>query len=203
MLPSASRSFLVVALTVLRALAAAVLVMAVLVMALAPTAAAAESPNEVVEDLVDGVYIATNRQGDATPEMFREAIDEATRDGIAMIVVVPRESIPYPEAFALRVRQAAEADIAVLFSEEGQVEASVAEELDDRAIPALDAARAAATPGEAATAYFVNLTEEPDREVPDIVRTITNWVFYLLLVLGVVVFIELGLRRFKNRRIRI
>ncbi len=89
MLPSASRSFLVVALTVLRALAAAVLVIA-----LAPTAAAAESPNEVVEDLVDGVYIATNRQGDATPEMFREAIDEATRDGIAMIVVVPRESIP-------------------------------------------------------------------------------------------------------------
>lgn len=198
MLPSTSRPRLVVALTILRAL-----VVAALLVVAAPNGAVAETPSEVVEDLVDGVYIAPNRQGDATPEMFREAIDEATKDGIAMIVVVPRESVPYPEAMALRVRQAAEADIAVLFSEEGRVEASVSEELDERAIPALEAARSAATPGAAATAYFTNLTEEPDREVPDVVRTITNWVFYLLLVLGIVVFIELGLRRFKNRRIRI
>ncbi len=190
MLPSISRSLFVVALIATLALGL-------------PSTANAETPSEVVEDLVDGVYIHSTRSSDATPEMFEGAISEATKDGIVMIVVVPNESIPSGSAFALRVRQAADADIAVLFDRDGTVEASVSEELDERKTQALEAAREAATPGEAVMTYFINVTEEPEREVPDVVRTITNGVFYLLLVLGAVVFIELGLRRFKNRRIRI
>ncbi len=196
MLPSISRSFVVVALL-------ALVTVGVPLVAATPAPASAETPTEIVEALADGVYIHSTRTGDASPEMFASVIDEATKDGISLIVIVPDESIPSASAFALRVRQAADADIAIVFDREEGVEASVVEDLDDRRIQALEAAREAATPTEAVSAYFTNITEEPEREVPDVVRTITNGVFYLLLILGAVVFIELGLRRFKNRSIRI
>lgn len=162
--------------------------------------AGAETPTEVIEDLTDNVYIGRTRSGDVDATMFVNAISEAAQDGHRLLVIAPDESIPSGEAFALRVRQAGDADITISFTEEGVIEASVSEELNTRENQALDAARAASNPQDAADAYVETLLTEPVREVPETIRQVVNAVIYLTLALGVVVLIELLIRAFRRQR---
>lgn len=166
--------------------------------------AGAETPSEVAEAVeADGTYVAPNRAGEYDEAIWAGAVAEANRRGLIMIVIAPREAIPDERAFALRARQAAEADVALLYGIEGTIEASVSEDFDEGATRAMQAARSATDPGTAAEAYVDALLTEPERELPDIIGTIANVVFFLVLALGVIVFIELGLRQYRGKRVKI
>lgn len=162
--------------------------------------ASAETPTEVIEDLAGNVYIGRTRQADFEAADFADAVAEAARQGHRLLVIAPDESVPSGEAFALRVRQKGEADITISFTETDVIEASVSEELSSRENQALDAARAASSPGDAADAYVETLLTEPVREVPETIRQVVNAVIYLTLALGVVVLIELLIRWFRRNR---
>lgn len=160
----------------------------------------AETPTEVVEDLEGNVYIGRTRQADVAAEDFADAVAAAAQDGHRLLVIAPNESIPSGEAFALRVRQADDADITISFTETGEIEASVIDELSDRENQALDAARSAASPKEAADAYVETLLTVPEREVPETINQVVRAVIYLTLALGVVVLLELIIRLFRKQR---
>lgn len=160
----------------------------------------AETPTEVVDSTSDGVYVGRTRTTEFGQVDFSTTIAEAAKDGHSLLIIAPDESIPSTEAFALRVRQEADADITISFAEDGTIHASVSEELETRENQALTAARAAATPSEAAADYLDVLLTEPVREVPPMIRQIVSVVFYLLLALGVVVFIELAIRQMRRQR---
>lgn len=167
---------------------------------LAPSAVSAETPTEVIEDLEANVYIGRTREADVAAEDFADAIAAAAQDGHRLLIIAPNESVPSGEAFALRVRQADDADITISFTETGEIEASVIDELTDRENQALDAAREAATPKEAADAYVETLLTVPEREVPETINQVVRAVIYLTLALGVVVLLELIIRGFRKQR---
>lgn len=172
-------------------------------LSLATNPVSAETPTEVADGLVEGVYVAPGRGGDIDPAIMANAISEAAKDGYAMIVVLPSDPQPTAEAFALRARQAADADIALLFGPEGEVEASIISDLDEGEVQAIALARAASSPGQAADAYVKRILIQPEIPQPAIIGQIVTGVFYMLLALGAVIFAELALRKFKDRRIRI
>ncbi len=158
--------------------------------------AGAEPVEAVAEEVADdGIYVARGRTADFDTAQWTSVIAEAAAEGIQMIVLAPAESIPNDRAFALRVRQKVDADVAILFGLEGGVEASVREELSSDSHRALAAAREATDPGTSVAAYLDGLLIEPERKVPEVVRTIALGVFLLVVILGVIVFIELAMRQ--------
>ncbi|MGI9614248.1 MAG: hypothetical protein ACR2QO_15160, partial [Acidimicrobiales bacterium] len=92
----------------------------VLVLGLAMgSAASAESPTAVAEDLaIDGVYVAPGR-ADIDETMIAESIREARARGLRLVVVAPIDPQPSAEAFARRVLEASDADAALVFPPDG------------------------------------------------------------------------------------
>lgn len=160
----------------------------------------AETPSEVVDATsVDGVYIA-NGVGPIDENLLFPIIERAQRQGIEMIIIAPRDPQPDAEAFALRVRQAAEADVALLFGPDGGLFASVVEEYEDGLIRALDKGRVEATPDQVADAFFTELTTEPERPLPAVIWTVVKAVIYLLVLLILAAVAEQLFRRWRRNR---
>lgn len=162
----------------------------------------AETPSEVVEETsVDGVYIA-NGVGPIDEDLLIPVVESAQRQGIEMVIVAPRDPQPDAEAFALRVRQAADADVALLFGPDGGIFASVVEDYDDGLVRALDKAEAESSPDLVADAFLTELTTEPDRPLPEVIRTVVKVVIYLLIMLLLAALAEQLFRRWRrNRRV--
>lgn len=159
----------------------------------------AETPTEVVEQTaVDGVYIA--RGVDPIDEtLLIPVVERAQREGIEMVIIAPRDPQPDPEAFALRVRQAAEADVALSLGPEGGIYASVVEDYEDGIIRALNAAEAETNPGAAADVFLTELTTEPDRPLPEVIRTVVKVVIYLVVLLLLAAIAEQLFRRWRRK----
>lgn len=160
----------------------------------------AETPTEVVEETAgDGIYIA--RGADPVDEsLLIPVVERAQREGIEMVIISPRDPQPDPESFALRVRQAADADVALSLGPEGRIYASVVEDYEDGIIRALNAAEAAAGPEAAADVFLTELTTEPDRPLPEVIRTVVKTVIYLVVLLLLAAIAEQLFRRWRRNR---
>ena len=169
------------------------LALVVLVMQVGPVAA--ESPLAVAEELgVDGVYVAPERT-DVDELTIAESIREARARGLRLVVVAPIDPQPSAEAFARRVLEASDADAALVFPTEGELEGYVIDELESASPRALEAGRASASPRAAVDAFTLELLTEPERSVPPIVGQLVRWVLVLAIVLAGAVAIEQLLRR--------
>lgn len=181
--------------------AAAVLVVAALVTgSIAASPAAAESPIRVAEELaIDGVYVAPGRSDQVDEPAIAESIRQARALGLRLVVVAPADPQPDAAAFARRVLEASDADAALVFPEEGGMEAHVIDELESASLRARAAGRSRANPVAAVDAFTDELLAEPARELPPIIGRIVMAVMALALVLGGAVIIEQLLRRVLRR----
>ncbi len=163
--------------------------------------AAAESPLEVAEELaIDGVYVAPERT-DLDELAIAESIREARARGLRLVVVAPVDPQPSAEAFARRVLEASDADAALVFPTEGDLQGHVIDELQSASLRALSAGRATSTPAAAVDAFTVELLTEPERSIPPIVGQLARWVLVLAILLAGAVAIEQLLRKmFPKRR---
>ncbi len=171
--------------------------------ALVAAPAAAETPSEVVAETTgDGIYIANTRRNAFDVSMFQPTVDAAAREGIRMIVAVPFDPVPTTTAFARRIREASDADVALVFGPDGVLGADVSEDYEDDEVRALSAARERTTPEGQAEAFLVGLTTEPVRERPEIIDTVVRWIVILLVVLIAAALLEQGVRQAKRARRR-
>lgn len=178
--------------SVMTALVAVVLALA------AVTPAGAESPTEVAEELAtDGVFVAPGREIDEAG--LAVAVEEARARGLRLVVVVPNDPQPTVTAFARRVQEASDADVAIVFPIEGGVEAFAIEEFESAHIRSLTAARAKSSPVEAVETYTEQLLTEPTTSLPPIVGQLITIVVLLALVLAGAVAVEQLLRRMLSR----
>ena len=185
------------------ALAAKLLVLSLLLTAFGVGGASAETPTRVVEDTsIDGVYIAPSRKPDFDKAVFLEAVAAANEMGITLIVVVPFEAQPSTTAFALRTRQAADVDVAIVFGPDGVFAADVSEDYEDVAIRALNAARVESTPQAQVDTFMVDLTTEPERSRPEMIDTVVRWAILLTAGLLAAASLEWLLRQAKKARRR-
>ena len=181
--------------------AAYVVVSTVVLLLMLVSPAAAESPPEVVAaaDANGGVYIAP-RMGEFDEPRLASIVSRTQLDGLRLLVIAPRTAEPDSEAFALRVRQAADVEAVLLFDADGLAWASVVADYDDGFVRAVDGARSTSTP-EAATEEFVQqLMNEPDRPLPDVISTVIRWIILLLIALGLAPLAEQQLQRRRRRQ---
>lgn len=162
---------------------------------------AAETPNEVAEDTaVDGVHVATIRRSDVDEEALIAAVEDARFDGLRIVISVPSDPQPDSAAFARRIQEKTDADIALVFPEEGPLESWVIEDLEEYHTRAITGARTRSDPADAASTFVAEISTEPIVETPAIVGQIIRAVIYLGLGLAIVVGIEQLIMRFKRRR---
>lgn len=171
---------------------------------LAAPPASAENPSQIVEETAgDGIYVSNARQGDFDESMFTEVVAAARADGIELIVVVPFEALPSTTAFALRSRQATDADVAIVFGPDDVFAADVAEDFEDTAPRAVNAARNAVGPVEQVEAFLLDLTTEPERVRPAIIDRLVRWTLLLLLLFLGAAFMDYMWRQARRSRRRV
>jgi len=160
-----------------------------------PPAALAESPTQLASELaIDGAYVAPERT-DVTEADLVEQTNHARALGLRLVVVVPSDPRPSPEAFARRILEATDSDVALVFPPGGGLEASVADDLQSQSLRALSAARSKADPVLATEVYIDTVLAEPSRSVPAVVSRTILGVLVLAVVLGGVVLLEQAIRR--------
>jgi hypothetical protein len=158
-------------------------------------AAEAESPQVVAGELaIDGAYVAPERS-DVDEALLVEQANQARALGLRLVVVVPNDPQPDPKAFARRVLEASDTDVALVFPPGGGLEADVVEGLESDSFRALAAARSKADPVVATEVFTRELLAEPDRPVPPVVSRTILTVLILAGVLAAAVILEQTLRR--------
>ncbi|MDH5291103.1 MAG: hypothetical protein OEY41_14005, partial [Acidimicrobiia bacterium] len=111
-----------------------------------PPAALAESPTVLASELaIDGAYVAPERS-DVSEADLVEQTGRARALGLRLVVVVPNDPRPSPQAFARRILEATDSDVALVFPPGGGLEASVADDFRSQSLRALSAARSKADP---------------------------------------------------------
>ncbi len=163
--------------------------------------AVAEQPYDIVDSTTDdGTYVARSLTSTYDEAAWAPAIERARAAGVDLRVLAPADPVPDAAAFALRVRQLADADAVIVFDPEGQLFADVNEDWSDGRYRALVASRDATDPVAAVDVYVAELTTEPVAETPALVRRLAVIVFLLLLVLGALTFAEMTLRQRRARQ---
>jgi hypothetical protein len=161
--------------------------------------ALAENPSEVVAELADdGVYIAAVRTTEADPASFLPVIERARSEGLSMIVLFPEEPQPSTAAFARRMQETTNVDVALVFGPDGVLGVFVSEDYEDATIRATSAARELTEPVESADAFLTGLLEEPVRERPVIINDLVRWIVILLGVLVAGAVGEQAIRQYKK-----
>jgi hypothetical protein len=168
--------------------------------ALSAVPVSAETPAEVVEGANGGGLFIAPGIGAFDEVALVAVVERAQRLGIQMLIVAASDPQPDDAAFALRVRQRADVEVALLFGPEGEIEASVVDEYKNHYPRSLESAKAATTPDEAADLFLTQLTTEPDRSFPDVITTIVRGVVYLLVILLLASIAEHLLRRRRQSR---
>ena len=165
----------------------------------------AEEAGSVADELIrTGVYVAPARRSQVDREALVAVVQEASRDGIALGIVIPFDPVPDNKAFALRVRQAADFDAVISIDRDGVFHADTSDDYSGQEVRALSAARSASgTADEVALRFLKELTATPERSAPALVSTIVRAVIYLVLALVLAVIAEHLFRAFrKSRRAR-
>lgn len=161
--------------------------------------AGAESPIRVAEAVADdGVFVGFGRSRDVDEDALIAAVAAAEEAGLQLVVVVPRDPQPSAKAFARRVQERTEAEVAVVLPMDGPLELYVVEELSSSRARALDMARRFDEPERAIGALTEELTTEPVIERPPILDRIIDALILFCIVIAVVVMIELGVDRLRR-----
>ena len=85
-------------------------------------AAVAEQPYDIVDSTTDdGTYVARSLTSTYDEAAWAPSIERARAAGVDLRVLAPVDPIPDAAAFALRVRQLADADAVIVFGPEGQL----------------------------------------------------------------------------------
>ncbi len=167
----------------------------------AATPTGAEQPYDVVDETADdGTFVARDLAAIYDETAWAPAVERARAAGVDLRVLAPADPIPGAAAFALRLRQLADADAVIVFDAEGQLFADVGEDWTDGRYRALVAAREATDPVTAVEVYVTELTTEPVAEMPGLVRRLAVIVFLLVLAIGALTFAELTLRQRRARK---
>lgn len=162
--------------------------------------AVAETPGRVAEGVEnDGVFVGFQRT-DIDEAALIAAVEDVRFDGLRLIAVAPRDPQPSPAAFARRVQEETDADVALVFPIDGQLEAYVIEDLNPGRVRATLAAREFADPARAVEAFAAEITSERESETPPIVGQLMNALVLMALVIGVVVAIEQIVAMIKRSR---
>lgn len=174
--------------------------LAVLFLLLGLTPTAAETPGRVAEGVEDdGVFVGFRRI-DIDEAALIAAVEDVRFDGLRLIAVAPRDPQPSAAAFARRVQEETDADVALVFPPDGQLETYVIEDLAAGRVRATLAAREFGDPARAVEAFAAEITSERESETPEIVGQLMNALVLMALVIGVVVAIEQIVAMIKRSR---
>lgn len=177
-----------------------VLVIAVLSCLLMVPTAGAQSPTTVIDNASNGVFVSPVRSRDVDSAGLAAVVADAQSQGIAMLVVVPSDPQPSASAFALRVLQASDLDVILVFGPEGPMSAAVSEDYRDGYPRAQKVGRAAEDEITAAQQFLVELTNEPPGGLPDIVGDLLLAAVVLTVVVGIATGVEVAIRRDRHQR---
>lgn len=165
---------------------------------------AAETPSEVVADLVnDGLFVAPARRSGVDLVELERQIEEARAAGIRVAVVIPSDPLPNSEAFARRVLEASGEGIyeaVIVIDPDGNHEVAVSDDYHDRILRSIEAARSGATPEDSVSLTVAALLAEPEPSVPAALDVIDGWVVRMVILLAVAVVVDLLLRQRRRRR---
>ena len=180
-------------------LAGLVLVLTVVsVLAAGSSPVAAESPARVADGLADdGVFVGFGRS-DVDEAELAAAVADARRDGLDLVVVAPRDPQPTAKAFARRIQERTEADVALVFPSDGPLEAYVIDELSSARPRAIEAARILDDPARAVATFTQELGSDESDGRPAIVGQIIRALVICSLLIGAVVAIELAIARVRR-----
>lgn len=160
----------------------------------------AETPGRVAEGVEnDGVFVGFQRT-DIDEAALIAAVEDVRFDGLRIIAVAPRDPQPTAAAFARRIQEETDADAALVFPIDGQLETYVIEDLNGDRVRATLAAREFADPARAVEAFAAEITTERESETPEIVGQVMNALVLMALVIGVVVAIEQIVAMIKRSR---
>jgi hypothetical protein len=168
-----------------------------------PAPAAAETPSEVLAELVgDNTYVAAARQSEFDEAEFERLVVDARAVGVNLVIVAPLEVSPSTTAFARRVREASGVGVTVVFGPDGVFAVNVEQDLEDDATRAVNVASDVADPVERVETLITELTTEPVRERPAFFDRVLRWVITLLAVLIGAAVVERLVREGKKARRR-
>lgn len=154
------------------------------------TAAGAEPPLEVAEELADdGVFVARARS-DVDEASLAAAIQQARFDGLRIVAVAPIDPQPSGSAYARRIQEVVDADAALVFLEDEPLETFVVEELSGGHNRARERARAVNDPGRAVLAFAEELTAEHEPSRPALIRQLMLLTLLLAGVIGAMIVLE-------------
>lgn len=174
-------------------------VVGVAVLAIGALPASAESPSRVADGLADdGVFVGFGRDGDVDEAALAAAVADARRNDLDLVVVVPRDPQPSAKAFARRIQERTEADVAIVFPSEGPLEAYVIDELSSSRPRAIEAARVLGDPAMAVAAFTEELSTTEEAGRPPIVGQIIRALVICSLLIGAIVAIELAIDRVRR-----
>ncbi len=174
-------------------------VLGVVVLATGALPASAESPSRVADGLADdGVFVGFGRDGDVDEAALAAAVADARRNDLDLVVVVPRDPQPSAKAFARRIQERTEADVAIVFPSEGPLEAYVIDELSSSRPRAIEAARVLGDPAMAVAAFTEELSTTEEAGRPPIVGQIIRALVICSLLIGAIVAIELAIDRVRR-----
>lgn len=167
------------------------------------TPASAEPPLDVVASAVDGVYVAPGRTFDT--DRLSTVVERARQNGITLLIAAPAAPEPDASAYALRLRQAADVDAAIVFGLEGEVAGSVGDDHFDGFARAEKAARAVmvepfADPVMAADAFVTELLSEPSGNLSEVVGDVGQAVLIFVVIIVAATGAEVGLRALRSKR---
>lgn len=181
-----------------RALALGLAVVGMVVLLVGALPVAAESPSRVADGLADdGVFVGFGRT-DVDEAALAAAVADARRDDLDLVVVVPRDPQPSAKAFARRIQERTEADVALVFPSDGPVEAYVIDELSSARPRAIEAARVLGDPARAVAAFAEEVASSEDAGRPPIVGQIIRALVICSLLIGAIVAIELAIDRVRR-----
>lgn len=186
--PDAVRSAVVRSVVVRSVVVLSALVLSVVVLA---SPGSAESPTVLAEDELvdDGVFVSPVRFG-IDEEALIAAVGDVRDGGLDLVVVAPADPEPTAKAFARRLQEKTEADAALVFPLEGEVQAYVVEDLSTARPRALEAARSLADPARAVEVFAEELTIEHEPGRPAIIGQILRALLLLAVVIGAVIAAE-------------
>jgi hypothetical protein len=166
----------------------AVVVAALGALLVAPVSA--ETPTEVAEEAADdGVFVSLGRS-DVDEEALVAAVADAANRGVEMIVVAPRDPQPTAKAFARRLQELVEVEVAIVLPVDGPLEAYVAEDLSSSRPRAMETARGLADPARAVAVFADEVVTRSEPGRPAIIGQILRVLLLCSVVVGAVVLLE-------------
>ncbi len=163
--------------------------------------AAAESPSRVAEQVADdGVFIGFGRSAGFDEQALANAVAAAAIDDLTIVVVAPVDPQPTTRAFARRIQELTEVDVAIVFPPEGPMEAYASDVWSTTRPRALEEARQLNVPSQAVDVFVEELLSDGGRGRPPIVGQIIRALVLFVLAIAAVLGIEAALARAKSSR---